>query len=61
MKAMTKLVKLKVLQIGFGGLGIETAKNLILSGPKAVTVWDSRVCNNSYFEQNYYLKQKDID
>ena len=31
---MAKLVKMKVLIAGLSGLGLETAKNLILSGPK---------------------------
>ena len=31
---MAKLVKMKVLIVGLSGLGLETAKNLILSGPK---------------------------
>ena len=44
MKAMLKLVKLRVLIVGLGGLGIEISKNLILSGPKSVTLWDNRIC-----------------
>ena len=32
MDAMEKLLKLKVLIVGMRGLGVETAKNIILSG-----------------------------
>ena len=54
---MTKLVKLRVLIVGMGGLGLETAKNLILAGPKKVTLWDSRPATESDLEYNYYLKK----
>lgn len=30
----------QVLIVGLKGVGIETAKNLILAGPGAVTLWD---------------------
>ena len=40
METMTKLIKLKVLIVGLRGLGVETAKNLILAGPKTVTLYD---------------------
>lgn len=33
---MKKLIKLKVLILGLKGLGVEVAKNIILSGPKEV-------------------------
>jgi len=55
MKTMQKLIKLKVLQVGLGGLGIETAKNLLLAGPKQVTFWDPRVTCSADLEYNYYL------
>ena len=40
METMGKLIKLKVLIIGARGLGVETAKNLILAGPNSVTLYD---------------------
>lgn len=43
-ETMSKLVKMRVLILGLSGVGLETAKNLILSGPKAVSVWDNRQC-----------------
>ena len=33
-ETMDKIVNLKILIIGLRGLGIETAKNIILAGPK---------------------------
>ncbi len=41
MEMMGKLIKMKVLIIGCRGLGVETAKNLILAGPNMVSLYDS--------------------
>lgn len=60
-ETMTKLVKLRVLIMGMSGLGLETAKNLILSGPKSVKIWDNRVCLQSDVEFNYYLKKENVE
>ncbi len=43
METMSKLVQLKVLIVGLRGLGVETAKNLILAGPKSVTLYDPSI------------------
>jgi ubiquitin-activating enzyme E1 len=40
LETMSKLINLKILIIGLRGLGVETAKNLILAGPGAVTLHD---------------------
>ena len=40
LETMGKLVKMKVLIVGMRGLGVEIAKNLIIVGPKSVTVYD---------------------
>ena len=40
LETMGKLAKMKVLIIGARGLGVEIAKNLILAGPKSVTLYD---------------------
>lgn len=40
LETMSKLINLKILIIGLRGLGVETAKNLILAGPGAVTLYD---------------------
>eukprot|EP00636_Phaeomonas_parva_P016964 CAMPEP_0118851010 /NCGR_PEP_ID=MMETSP1163-20130328/608_1 /TAXON_ID=124430 /ORGANISM="Phaeomonas parva, Strain CCMP2877" /LENGTH=1388 /DNA_ID=CAMNT_0006783265 /DNA_START=379 /DNA_END=4545 /DNA_ORIENTATION=+ len=37
-ETMSKLVNMKVLIYGLGGVGIETAKNLVLAGPGTVTL-----------------------
>lgn len=40
-ETMGKLVKLRVLLVGLQGVGIETAKNLVLAGPKSVHIVDN--------------------
>lgn len=43
METMGKLIKLKVLIVGCRGLGVETAKNLILAGPASVDIYDPSI------------------
>jgi ubiquitin-activating enzyme E1 len=38
-----KIINLKILIIGLRGLGIEIAKNLILAGPKEVSISDKKI------------------
>ena len=40
MEMMGKLIKMNVMIQGLRGLGVETAKNLILAGPKSVDLYD---------------------
>ena len=40
METMKKLSSMKVIIIGMRGLGVETAKNIILSGPGEVDIFD---------------------
>lgn len=52
---MTKLVKMRVLLLGLSGVGLETAKNLILAGPKSITVFDQALITPGDLEYNYYV------
>lgn len=40
---MGKLTQMRVLVVGMRGVGVETAKNLTLAGPKQVTIHDDSV------------------
>lgn len=40
---MGKLTQMRVLVVGMRGVGVETAKNLTLAGPKQVTIQDDAV------------------
>ena len=57
---MKKLMKLRILIIGLRGLGIETAKNIILSGPEKVFIFDPKIITITDLGSNYYLKKKDV-
>lgn len=46
---------MRVLILGLSGVGLETAKNLILSGPKKVFVWDNKKCVERDLESLYYI------
>merc|ERR1712232_1136272 len=55
-----KLMKLKVLIIGQRGFGVETAKNLILAGPKSVTLYDPTTVAINDLSSNFYLSEADV-
>ncbi len=60
LETMGKLVKMKVLIIGARGLGCEIAKNLILAGPKSVTLYDPTQVTIADQGANFYIKDSDI-
>jgi ubiquitin-activating enzyme E1 len=59
-EAMAKLVQMRVLLLGLSGIGLETAKNLILAGPKSLTIFDPKAVQANDLEFNYYLNQEAI-
>ena len=59
MEAMGKLIKMKVLIHGLRGLGIETAKNLILAGPNTVILHDNGLVELRDLASNFYLQEQD--
>lgn len=59
-ETMTKLVRLRVLQLGLTGIGIETAKNLILAGPKSVAIFDPTPLVPKDLEYNFYINHEHI-
>jgi ubiquitin-activating enzyme E1 len=60
METMRKLVQLKVLIIGMRGLGVEIAKNIILSGPKSVTIFDQFFPSINDLSSNFYISEEDV-
>lgn len=60
MEAMGKLIKMNVLIVGLRGLGVETAKNLILAGPKSVTLYDPVTVVIGDLSSNFYLKDSHV-
>ena len=60
METMRKLTHLKIFIIHLRGLGIEIAKNIILSGPNQVSIFDPELVNINDLGANFYLSVDDI-
>lgn len=60
METMGKLVKMRVFLHGLRGVGIETAKNLILAGPASVTLHDDNIAKASDLGVNFYLNESHV-
>ena len=61
MDIMGKLLKLKVLIIGMRGLGVETAKNIILCGSECVDIYDPTPVKINDLGSNFYLSLDDVN
>jgi len=59
-EAMLKLGTSNILICGLGGLGVEVAENVILSGVRSVTLWDTVACQWSHLPSQLYLTEEDI-
>ena len=57
---MGKLIKMNVLIVGLRGFGVETAKNLILAGPKSVTLYDPTVVTWGDLSSNFYCREEHV-
>jgi len=60
METMGKLIKMNVLIVGSRGLGVETAKNLILAGPASVTLFDPTPVTWGDLSSNFYCKEEHV-
>lgn len=58
--AMRRMATSDVLISGLGGLGVEIAKNVILSGVKSVTLHDKNATTLSDLSSQFYLSEKDV-
>jgi ubiquitin-activating enzyme E1 len=59
-EAMGKLITLRVYIHGLRGLGVETAKNLILAGPKRVVLQDNTPVEIRDLGSNFYCKEEHV-
>lgn len=59
-ETMKDLSKLTILIIGMRGLGLEACKNLMLTGPKEINIYDPNKCNINDLGSNYYINEEDI-
>lgn len=60
LEAQGKLIKMKVFIHGLRGVGIETAKNLILAGPNTVVLHDDDTVDIRDLASNFYLTEQDV-
>ena len=58
--AQRKLASSNILIIGLNGLGVETAKNIILAGVKSVTLHDNNLISYNDLSSQFYLSENDI-
>ena len=60
LETMKKLSTMKVLIVGMRGLGVETAKNIILSGPGEVAIFDPSLVKINDLGSNFFLSEEDV-
>lgn len=60
MATMQQFIKAHVLVIGMRGLGVEIAKNVILAGPRAVTVADAGQVDLGDLSAQFYLPESSV-
>ena len=57
---ISRLKDLNVLMIGCQGVGVETAKNLILTNVGGVLVWDPTICRAAHRGTNFYVTDEHV-
>ena len=60
METIGKLSKMNVVIIGLRGLGVEVAKNLILAGPKQVSIFDPDLTRLNDLGANFFLEEQHV-
>ena len=60
MDTMNLFIKYKILIIGLRGLGFEVCKNIILAGPKNLTIFDNNTLKINDLSSNFCLEEKDV-
>ena len=58
---MEKIGQLKAFIFGLKGIGIEIAKNLLLSGVKYIEIFDDNKCDLRDMGSNFYISNDDIN
>ena len=59
-EGVARLKDLNVFIIGCRGVGVETAKNLILSNVGGVVVWDPAACRIQDMGTNFYIRDEHV-
>lgn len=56
-----KISKLKILIIGMRGYGLEISKNIILSNPKQVSIFDNNISKINDLTSNFLITEEDVN
>ena len=59
-ETMIELSKKNIFIYGMRGVGVETAKNIILAGPRKVTIYDNEISKMNDLTSNYFINEKDV-
>ena len=59
-EAVSKQSKARILQLGMGAVGVEIAKNLVLSGCKELAVWDDQKAKWGDLSGQFFLTEQDV-
>ena len=59
-EALAKLSTSSVLIIGLGGLGVEIAKNVILTGVQSCTLYDKAPASHADLASQFFISEQDI-
>jgi ubiquitin-activating enzyme E1 len=59
-EAQRRMAKSNVLIVGMNGLGVETAKNVILAGVKSVTLHDDGLATMNDLASQFYITEDDL-
>lgn len=54
-EAVTKQSKASIVLLGLGAVGVETAKNIVLSGCKELAIWDDKIVKYSDLSGQFFL------
>eukprot|EP00474_Spongospora_subterranea_P009835 CRZ10293.1 hypothetical protein [Spongospora subterranea] len=60
LELMSRLSQLQILICGVKGIGVETAKNVILAGPKQVVLYDPEPASIRDLQTNFYLTAEHV-
>ena len=55
-----KIMKMNIFIYGMRGIGIESAKNIVLAGPKSLTIFDPNPARIRDLTSNYFLTEENV-
>lgn len=59
-EAVAKQSKASIVLLGLGSLGIEIAKNIVLSGCREISIWDDKLTTYSDLSGQFFLGEQDV-